>query len=587
MSDKIKRFRVVEILLRGAAVCAVAGVLVYTHAAAEAQPLRDFGGSVVQSDGGLAVSVSLGVDATLDAGQVAGKRLFDVQALRDFYDARRGEGYWVRASGPYSRAHDFAKVLTESWMHGLNPEQYHVSLIRDLLRSNKREDRAALELLLSDAFVRYARDLSGIRVDTSGLRTDDKSWLQPITARSALSYLEQETRLNRILERVEPQGRTYKILQKELVRLSRAGEEDYTHVLPIEFGGILLRPGERHGRVPDLRLRLGVEPQTADARLYDDRLAAAVIRFQREHSLIDDAILGSGTLQILNRTNEGRKKQIIANLERLRWVPEKKPDRFVVVNVPAATLWAIDNHKVVFEMPVMVGQPVRPTETFVTEIEGVRFNPDWTIPPTIKRYDVVPRILKNPNYLADKGIELIRGHGANARTLEPSSIDWASISSKELNALRMVQVPGDHNPLGRIRILMPNLFNIYLHDTNHPEYFDEPARAISSGCMRMKYPEKMAEFIMDKESDWSSDDMQRILDTGKKTDVMIKHKLPVYVLYYTVWTDSRGNIVYGSDIYNQDRRLIEKLESIDGIHVPVHNQASVVGSGHFDRSVAN
>jgi murein L,D-transpeptidase YcbB/YkuD len=295
------------------------------------------------------------------------------------------------------------------------------------------------------------------------------------------------------------------------------------------------------------------------------------MRFQRDNGLESDAIIGSTTLQMLNQTNQKRIMQLIANMERLRWVPEEKPKRFVIVNIPSATLWAIDNGHVRFEMPVIVGSPARPTSSFITQIEGVRFNPDWTIPSTIKRFDIVPKIQAEPDYLQNKGIEIIKGYGAAARTLDPASIDWATISAAELNSLRMVQIPGEHNPLGRIRILMPNKYNIYLHDTNHPEYFEKAARAVSSGCIRLYDPEKMASFIMEGRSGWSKGDMQSVLATLETMDIEIERSVPVYVLYYTAWLDENGKIVYGPDIYKQDQKLLKILSKLDALYIPVDN----------------
>lgn len=530
--------------------------------------------------------VQASIDQALQSGSVDGRRLYDRAAMYNFYAGRSFEPYWMSNTGPYSKAHEFLAVLEKSWMHGLNPETYHTQHMRELVQGTSFLKKTELELLLSDAFVRYARDLSGIRVDPAGLNTDPKSWRQPLSAGEAFMHLNGKGTMSRILRDVEPQGRTYKMLQKELVRLSEQPEEDYAGVLPIEFDG-LLRPGERHARVPDIRTRLGVKQHTNDALLYDDRLTAAVIKFQREYDLQDDGVIGSQTLQIMNRTNKKRMEQVVANLERLRWVEETRPSRYVVVNIPAATLWAVDQGRVDFEMPVIVGKPVRPTQTFITEIQGVRFNPDWTIPPTIKRFDVLPKVKEDPNYLNQKGIQLIKGHGKNAITIDPYAVDWSGISSSGLNSMRMVQGPGENNPLGRVRVLMPNIYNIYLHDTNHPEYFDEPARAVSSGCIRMKYPEKMAQFIMEYEAGWRDAEMEEIFETKEKTDIEIAHKMPVYVLYYTVWTDSRGRVVYGTDIYNQDSKLITKLSNIDGFYIPRHNKDNMSSSGRVRHFAVN
>ncbi len=375
------------------------------------------------------------------------------------------------------------------------------------------------------------------------------------------------------MKNIHPQSNTYELLRQELVRLSQSPPKRYHGILPLGFGRIL-RPEERHARMNDLRMRLDVAPLSADERLYDDRLTAAVIKFQRDAGLHGDGIIGSQTLKALNRTKVDQMMQVIANMERLRWVDEARPDKFVVVNIPSATLWAIDNGKVEFEMPVIVGRPGRATESFITGIKGVRFNPTWTVPPTIKYVDMLPKLKNNPEYFADKGIEIFTGYGKGAQTLDPESVDWDDMSRQELRSLRMVQSPGAHNALGRVRVLMPNRFNIYLHDTNSPELFNKPARAVSSGCVRLKDPLKMASFIMRDEQGWNDPKMTRILDAGKTSDHHVSEAIPVYILYYTNWVDQQGRIVYGTDIYNQDQALIKKLANIDGFAIPGHTMVA-------------
>lgn len=551
-----------------------------------------FGPSLAQINSATLDNVSAFFDAdlrfeaaltsTLTHKSVADGVLLDPSVIKAFYTHRQLDPYWIKDSQLTRRADQFIKVLSLSWTHGLNPYAYHYEDIVRLKDSSDQKDKARLEVLLSDAFVRYARDLSGMRVDVQGLKMDENHWRQPAAADELIGMLRSDYDFNEIVRRIEPQGQTYKRLQKELVELVGSGLTAADQPREISFDG-LMYPGWRHKSIPDLRARLQVHQQTSDPLLYDDRLAAAVITFQRENGLKEDGIIGSNTLQLLNRSKAARVRQVIANMERLRWLEESRPDKFVVVNIPAATLWAIDDARVEFEMPVIVGKPVRATLSFVTEIQGVRLNPTWTVPPTIKRYDILPKIQDDPDYLFHKGVELFRGYGRNAVSVDPDSIDWHNISRKDLNDLRMVQIPGDHNPLGRYRVLMPNIYNIYLHDTNHPELFDNPVRTLSSGCIRMKEPRRMAEFILESKVDWRDINMaakiDNILATVKKTDIEIDDPIPVYVLYQTMWLDNADRLVYGTDYYNLDTKLIDKLAKIDGFFIPMHNDA--IGS---DRS---
>ncbi|MFP4314096.1 MAG: murein L,D-transpeptidase, partial [Alphaproteobacteria bacterium] len=432
--------------------------------------------------------------------------------------------------------------------------------------------RIELELLLSDAFTRYVRDMSGMRVSARSIYLDDEDWKQRIEGLQAINYLNTaQNNMHDFLSDIEPQGKTYKKLRKELINLVNAGPSEKEVLLPIEVSGIL-KPGWGHKVIPQIREFFGLrQPQYAPGK-YDDELAAAVMRFQRENGLKDDAVIGPNTLAVINRTTADKIKHIVVNMERLRWVDtQERGDKYVIVNIPSAKLWAIKDGRVDLEMPVIVGHPGRATQSFKTEITGLRLNPDWTVPPTIKRFDILPKIQEDPEYLLKKGMELFEGYGRNAVSLDPYSIDWVNITNRELHAIRMVQGPGDNNPLGRYRVLMPNGYNIYLHDTNQPELFAESARALSSGCVRMKYPEKMAEYLLEDIEGWSVKQAQEILDSYKKTDIRIPDAIPVYLFYYTTWLDDNGQIVYGNDIYGHDKKLIEEIQKIDGFYIPVHN----------------
>ncbi len=514
--------------------------------------------------------------------KATGQQFIDEKALEDFYEGRDNRALWMTNRGMTPAGTMLFERIANSWTHGLNPETYHYSKLRSIYEQPNFLRMAQMELLLTDAFMRYACDLSGMRVDVSSMQTDAQYWRERMPPAETLGYLIGGGDFTKILETVEPQSKTYKKLREELIKLTAERQKnDYDDILPIEID-YMLRPGERHKKVPDLRLRLGTEAQTSDIYRYDDRMVAAVRRFQRENHLDDDGIVGSRTLQLLNRTQQDKIYQLIANMERLRWAPVEQPAKFIVVNIPSAKLWAIKNDAVALEMPVIVGNPGRKTRSFISHAEGVRFNPTWTIPATIKRFDIWPKVKQDANYLNEKGIRLLKGYGSDARVIDPLSVNWNGISWAEVQKMRMVQAPGETNPLGRVRVLMPNIYNIYLHDTNHPEYFERTERALSSGCMRMKEPKKVAQFIMDGNPGWYSAKMNELLSTGKLADVPSQERIPVYVYYYTNWIDGQGQVVYGSDVYKNDRKLISLLRDENGIYIPGQNRVKSTESAKME-----
>ncbi len=496
-------------------------------------------------------------------------------ALRAYYEARDYQFFWLSERNLKQQTRDFMALLEEAWTHGFNPENYHLSAIRDNFHGG---DQVRLELLLSDAYIAYARDMSGMRVSADQLGLDFQNWQQSASVDRVIAYMRDGGAALSYLGLLTPKSQTYQVLRSELMRLAHRPEPAYSHVLPLTLGGRILRPGDGHTSVPLFRERLGLPQPVHNKLLYDDTMAAAVMRFQREHGLNPDAIIGGATIKLMNRTVEDDIEQVIANLERLRWVKPDRPGRFLVVNIPSARLWAIENGHVDTEMRVIVGRPGRETKPFVAEVIGVRFNPMWTVPPTIKRNDMVPKLQQDPYYLTEVGIELMQGYGSEARTIDPTSVDWKRVSYSDIARYRMVQPSGPTNPLGYIRLLMPNRYNIYLHDTNHPEKFDYTTRALSSGCVRMEYPERIADFVMRSKEDWRADKITDYRAKGRTVDLLVQKKLPIYLLYYTVWLDARGQVVYGNDLYGRDKKLINILKNLDKVSLPSHNGLQVVFS---------
>lgn len=493
-----------------------------------------------------------------------------------FYLTRDGNPLWINEQKQLSeQGRALANMLQLSWQNGLNPAQYNNTEIQKILNATDNGTRMDsdmaihLEVLLTSGYVGYIRDLSGMRINPGELFLRAKDWRQQIAPQDALSYLtENASDIESFLKAQEPQTRTYQALKSELIRLVSDGEINKPHRPKINLAKTLY-PGNVSEEVPVLRemFHLLLTPdRISDKYTYDNQIVTAVKNFQMQNGLEPDGIIGEQTRYALNHTNQEKIEQIIVNMERLRWVEDIKPNRFIVVNIPSASLWAIEDGVVVHEMPVVVGRKKRETLSFVTYIHGVRLNPNWTVPPTIKEEDIWPQLKQDATYLNSKGMELFDGYAKDAQTLDPTAIDWHAVTEADLHGLRMVQTPGAHNPLGRVRILMPNEYNIYLHDTPERNLFSRTDRALSSGCIRMKNPEDIARYILKTRNGWNEMDMRKILETGKTTDIYISDRIAVYILYYTIWHGVNGQIVYGRDIYDYDALMVAHMKKLD--HFP-------------------
>tara|TARA_R110002126_G_scaffold13118_3_gene56634 strand:- start:152562 stop:154280 length:1719 start_codon:yes stop_codon:yes gene_type:complete len=492
--------------------------------------------------------------------------------VQKFYAERGYAPVWVsNESGMSANAKTAISELEQSWQHGLRPDKY---LSKDVLGAEYSKRRSVLarsEFLLSYGLALYAHDMTSMRVDPRAIKQKAEYWRAPITGESALRVLsaaKNDGELRSAIEKMSPQNGLYRRLKNEYVRLVSTGELSKAQVV-VRMEG-LIRPGQSHKSIAQFRERMGLEKLAGmDNYVYDDVLADKIKAFQQDNGLKTDGVLGPQTVKYLNRTAEGRAEQLLANMERMRWLEPNKPKRYVEVNIPSMSLWGFENGKAVLSMPVVVGRVGRPTQSFKAEITGVRINPKWTVPHRIRTQDFWPDLKQDANVLAEKNIDVIEGYGRDAIYHDPTAIDWNNISYREFNKYRLVQKPGDHNALGRIRVLMPNNYTIYLHDTNHPEVFEKDYRAASSGCIRLKYPEKMAEFLLrGHEASWGSDKMGAIYSSLKTTDLQIEDTMPVYILYQTNWLNNKGDIVFGPDLYKRDKKLIALLKQQGDFYMP-------------------
>ena len=527
--------------------------------------------------------IKTGITQALEVGKIGKHKFEDAPGMKAFYAARDYQSVWLQSSFLRQRkAETLLKTFESSWKHGLNPNHYHVNEIRRLMSEAKGVERFQLDLILSDALVRYGRDLTGMRINPRVIGQRSKYWRQPLRGIDTLDHVAGATNTKLALDGLAPKGKLYKKLQQELVRLYKTPAND-PREKPIHLKGIL-RPGSGHKTILAVRERMGFKAEEAPqgAYTYDDQLAQAVMAFQKAHGLTPDGIVGAHTVKLMNMTREDRLNQVLANLERLRWVEPNKPERYIMVNVPSAMLWAVENGQVKLEMPVVVGRVKRPTNIFSTQITGVRFNPTWTVPPTIKKEDYLPKLQENPYYLSDRGIELM---DVDNMSVDPGLVNWNEKTWQEVNQMRMVQGSGRSNPLGLVRVIMNNPFNIYLHDTPKKSYFKRANRALSSGCIRLLEAQQVADFILARNDNWSKERKDKILARGRLAEVRAQKPLPVYILYQTVWLGDREQIVYGHDLYGHDRKLLKALSDIGGIALPEARKNTKTAQNNVSKDV--
>lgn len=244
---------------------------------------------------------------------------------------------------------------------------------------------------------------------------------------------------------------------------------------------------------------------------------------------------------------ESQVRQISRNMERWRWLPQDLGQRYILVDVPAYTLDVMEQHQSVLTMRVVVGKPSWPTPVLSATMSYVVLSPDWRVPPNIAARELVPILRANPGYLAQHNMRLSSG----SRTVDPRSIDWSQVSTKNF-PYSLRQEPGPKNPLGTIKFIFPNRFQVYLHDTPSRALFVKPERAFSHGCIRVEKPTDLAEYVLRGVLS-----RERIVaGLGKRTSrtVPLAEPLPTYLVYRTVLVKDDGTLQFRPDIYGYDAR---------------------------------
>ena len=507
----------------------------------------------------------------VQSGKVGGFSIQDAEGIYNFYNAQNFGVFWTDGQKPSDRSEKVITLLEDSWKQGLNPENYHLSFLKQDMEQKPLVDPVEFEILMSDAVTRYAKDLTGMRVSAKAVGEDTRSWSKGLAAEKVLTDLSQNTNPEKAFEELAPPGKLYQILQKEfeaLVQDMKDHPDVNNKIIP--FPG-LIYPHKTHPVIATIRIRFEIKADKENApEFYDDKLIARIQKFQKANGLKADGIIGQRTIDAINLGRKDKLIKLLANLERLRWMNPDVPGKYIIVNVPAMTLWAFEDGKITFEMPVIVGKPDWPTNSFKTDITGIRFNPSWYVPPSIQTKDLLPELQKNPDALAKKNLQLLYYTSDGAKAVSPRDYDWSKMTEADLKNFAMIQNPGDENPLGKIRVLMPNQYNIYLHDTNSPELFTKDFRALSHGCIRLSEPRRVADFILDKNPDWTEERLNTILGKKNTIEVSASEKVPVFILYQTIWQDGSGDLIFGQDIYGSDQKLVNELDRLKKLPVSIN-----------------
>jgi len=492
--------------------------------------------------------------------------------VRKFYESYGYSLLWVKGLEPTPEAQQVIALLLQADQKGLSAEDYDGPRWSDRLAKLKpvtdhpsESDAARFDLALTVSVMRYISDLRIGKVNPRhfdfGLDVEEKKYDLPEFLKD---HVVGASDVSAVLQQVEPPYPGYQRTMKALQTYLQLAKESSGTILPDIQKTI--SPGDSNTGVPQLirLLRLvGDLPAdsnvSADGTIYQGALVDAVKNFQRRLGRTPDGRITPQTLADLNVPLANRIRQMQLALERWRWLPLSYQHSPVIANIPEFHLRAYDeNFKIALQMNVVVGKAYgHDTPIFSDTMEYVVFRPYWSVPYSIAKAEFLPRIARDPDYLAKKGFEVVDSR--------QEVVAAGTVSSEVLEQLRagklfIRQTPGPKNSLGLAKFIFPNNFNIYFHDTPEQEFFAKSRRDFSHGCIRLERPADLAVWVLRNNPGWNMDRVRSAMNGTTTQQVNLTHPIPVLIVYATVIVTEDGVVHFYDDIYGHDAALEKVLE---------------------------
>lgn len=465
------------------------------------------------------------------------------EQLRQFYQSRSYQFAWFHNDGLAQQARAFWNLhnnyLDYTKDSSLFNKQLHQQM-NDLVNGENPEplteaEEVQLELQLTNHFFDYAHFAYAGKIDPNELQWHiARKKLQPVALLDSLV-----SNKGKQLEEWEPVSEAYKRVRKELPRLYQIQKEGGWPVVVGEKK--VYRLGDSAVAVVLLKQRLklaGDYTSMDESPLYTAVLERAVKKAQMRFGLMPDGVAGPQTLEELNTPIDKRIRQLLVNMERMRWMPAHQDGLRLVANIPEFRLHVINGSRELFNMKIVVGKAVHETVIFNDKLKYIVFSPYWNVPNSIVRNEILPAMRNNPAYLSAHNME----------------------KTGERNGLPVIrQKPGSDNALGRVKFIFPNNYAIYFHDTPAKSLFDETQRAFSHGCIRLEEPERLARFLLKDRDDWNASRIADAMYSNTEKWVKLEKEIPVEITYFTAWADENGVLNFRDDIYGHDAALARHL----------------------------
>ena len=501
------------------------------------------------------VSTTPPVVTITDEGKIISIDSVLVSQIKDslvqaFYQANTYQTAWLDSNCRVSLIQELQNAAAE----GLNPNDFDLKKINQLEKSIATLSDNQLidyDILLVENLHRYNQKIAKGTVNPKEFYKDWDLKENKINFEKLLLNFLKKDSFDYALYQVKPNHLVYQKLKKSLQLIENFPNKSFKKLEITEK--IVLN--DTNAMLPEIKTRLAywndMKKQDSLTSIYDETTQKGIKKFQMRHGLAPDGVIGKGTISALNYSKKKRKEQIIANMERWRWYPRQFENEYLLINIPDYSLSFVKNRDTIDTHRIIVGKASRSTPILSSKLSYVVFNPTWTLPPTILKEDVIPAATKNRSYFANKNITIYKGSN------KVSADDW--IPSKG-RSYRYVQSPGANNSLGLVKIMFPNRFSVYLHDTNSRGYFGREMRSLSSGCVRVQDPFELTEKLLHDSINWSKQKIDSVLVASKTKNVNFKQDIYLHILYWTAWSDG-NKLQFRDDIYKLDAALYDKLRN--------------------------
>ena len=485
------------------------------------------------------------------------------KVLAAFYSRQAWRPVWFQNGTPLPSIAKLLEVIAKAEDEGLSPHDYHYDTITNIFCSAKESSSplpteliADLDILLTDAYQSYASHLLW------GKSKRGKEFAQSSTANGDipqppfLEKIPEASQLEEAFASFIPPHPEYARLKQVLIRYRQIEAEEGWPVIT----GKTLAKGSKGDHVASLKKRLHLTGELEEIipeheNHFDAELEHAVRLFQKTHKLKENGIANAETLKLMNVPVAKRIQQLRLDMERWRWMP-RDLDRYILVDIPDFSMKVIEDGKTALQMKTVVGKTKHPTPTFSGRMSTIELNPHWNVPVSIIRNEIVPETKRDPSYIARHRIKIYQDWRHKSQEILPEDIEWDKINAQKFS-YRLVQDPGAHNSLGRVKFLFPNVHDIYMHDTPSRSLFKRKERAFSHGCIRLEHPVDLAEHLLKDDHHWNRKQIQKMIGTGKHTRIALKNPIPVYITYFLVEVDDSGYPYFRKDFYEYNR-LLEK-----------------------------